>query len=73
MALTPVVPVRSLIEALLPWYHPSAERKRDAHSARVTLRSEVARARAERVIAEYRTAEERHHAAAAKLIKQARR
>jgi hypothetical protein len=56
MALSVPRSLHSWIEALLPWYEPKVEALRDAHTERITRRSEAARARAERVIAEYRVA-----------------
>jgi hypothetical protein len=42
----------------LPWYRLDVERKRNARTARIVRRSEQARIQADRVINEYRRAEE---------------
>lgn len=48
---------RELIERLLPWFDPDRERARDAESLRIAAVSNLAYARANRVIAQYRAAE----------------
>lgn len=74
MALTQQRPVvvgeglRGLIERLLPWYDDVIERHRNAHTARVVKRSEVAQERAKRAIDEYRSAEDVAHRAGERLI-----
>lgn len=50
--------VRSAIEAMLPWYHPADEQARNARTERIARRSVLARMRAQRVIVDYRRAEE---------------
>jgi hypothetical protein len=56
------------VERLLPWYDSATERYRNARTARVVKRSEVARQRAERAISEYRKAEDVAHRAGERLI-----
>jgi hypothetical protein len=64
---------RQLLEKLLPWYNPKVERLRDARSRQVQRRSVVTRARAERIISEYRDADKVADKATEALITEVRR
>ena len=59
-ATAPVGSVRStfrrLVERLLPWFDPEAERKRNAHTEDIRLRAIRARINAEKVTKAYRDA-----------------
>lgn len=59
---------RGLVERLLPWFHPTLERRRDARTDRIVARSERARARAELLIAQYRAADDLARTRAEQLI-----
>jgi hypothetical protein len=54
------------LERLLLWYDPENERLRNQRTARIARESEAARARAARVIAAYRRADDAHTQASRK-------
>lgn len=47
---------RHLVERLLPWFDPEAERQRDEHTEAIRLRAIRARINAEQVVRAYRDA-----------------
>lgn len=47
------------IERLMPWFDPATERKRDARTETIRLRSIGARIRTEHVLAQYREVDRR--------------
>ena len=47
---------RRIVEMLLPWYDPEAEKARNAKTEAIRLRSIAARVESERVIEAYRKA-----------------
>ena len=63
----------SWLERLLPWYDSHRESQRDAATERITIKSEVARERAARVIAAYRRADDAQRRAGEALIDEMQR
>jgi hypothetical protein len=64
---------RAWFEKLLPWYQPHIERLRNARTEAISKRSVAGRARAERIIDEYRDAAETADTAAEAVIDEARK
>ena len=54
--------VCALIERMLPWYDPHLEQSRNGYTRAVRLRAIKERINAERVLADYRAADQSRHA-----------